>query len=629
MAETHDKIFEFDSIRVEPVKFKAWRGGEELVLEPKTLSVLIFLLENRGRLIEKEELLNAIWQDTFVTENAMAREIAKLRKALGDDAKEAKYIQTVHTKGYRFVAEVTAAELDGNGSSTTFRDDGKPYNARPQTPIRTVLYIALGIIFAVIVISSIAYRRLSTGPSVDQISTIAVIPLINESGDAEMDYLSDGMTEALITNLSQIPHLNMKARNSIFRYKGRDSEVKKMASELDVKAVLLGRINQRSQGVILRLELLDAKSEEVIWSQKYERSSADLPLLHGIIARDVGIRLRSRLSSVDETKISRTYTSNLDAYEHYLRGRFHLTKRTEENIKKAILEFEAAKELDPAYPLAYVGLADAYWLLGPYGKISSTDSLPIAMGFAQRAIEIDDTVGAAHASLAVIYDNLWRWDEAGKEYERAIELDPNYGNVHLRYASYLQKMGQLEQSFAEIERAHDLDPVTYMMLLGEVSSVKGEHDLAIERFKKTIELDPGNWHAYSQLGMSFIDSGRGDEAIIELQTAVNLSARSNIALGNLGYGYAKTGDSEKALGIKKELEDRYQKRETPGFYLAGICAALGDKDGAFEWLEKDFQERSGELPRIRSSRKHATLRNDPRFNNLLQRIGLPALDNAY
>ncbi len=457
-----------------------------------------------------------------------------------------------------------------------------------------------------------------------QIESIAVLPFVNEGGNADTEYLSDGMTETLISSLSQIPKLNVKARSSVFRYKGKETDLQKIAQELNVQAILNGRVVQRGDQLILNLELVDVKTENVIWSEQYNRKQADLVLLQTEIARDVSNKLRVKLSDADEQRLAKNYTANPEAYQLYLRGRFYWNKRTAENLKKAIEQFKAAADKDPNYALPYVGLADSYALLEQYTGTPPSETLPQAKAYAELALQIDDSLAEAHTSLGFVNYNLWQWAEAEKEFKRAIELNPNYPTARHWYYIYLRDMGRFDEALVEIKRAQELDPLSLVInaSLTRAYLLKGDVNSCIEQTKKMIELHPNYAPNHGFLGLAYIKQGRHTEALAEMQKAVELE-RSSTSLTFLAYANAISGKYLEANAIIMELEGRYAKREALGRDLAAVYAALGKNDQAFAWLEKDFQVRSGDLSSITGLPTFDSLRNDPRYAGLLRRMNLP------
>jgi TolB-like protein len=457
-----------------------------------------------------------------------------------------------------------------------------------------------------------------------QIESIAVMPFVNESGSADVEYLSDGMTETLIKSLSELPNLNVKPRSTVFRYKGKDTDMKTIGKELNVEAILNGRVIQRGDQLTLSLELVDVQNDKVLWTESYNRKQSDLVSLQSEIAKDVSTKLTAKLSGADEAKVTKTSTANPEAYQAYLKGRYYWNRRTAENIKKAIAQFKAATDRDPNYALAYAGLADCYVSLNGYAGTPLSETIPQAKAFAERAIAIDDQLGEPHASLGRVNEQLWQWAEAEREYKRAIELSPNYAPAYSGYFNLLNALGRSDEAFAMIKRAQQLDPLSSVIGTHVSFSyqLRNDHNASIENTRKIIELDPGFSGAYWVLGMSFLKQGHNADAIANFEKAVELSNRDTFALAGLGYGYAVTERRTEANAIAKDLEERYARKESNGFYVACVYAGLGDKNKAFFWLGNDFQNKE-DLGNIGSALQLESLRDDPRYAGLLKRMGLP------
>ena len=474
------------------------------------------------------------------------------------------------------------------------------------------------------IISATAYFGFFAN-SVKQIESIAVMPFINASGNPDVEYLSDGMTETLIKSLSELPNLNVKPRSSVFRYKGKDTEMKTIGKELNVEAILNGRVIQRGEQLTLSLELIDVQNDKVLWTESYQRKQSDLVFLQSEIAKDVSTKLKSKLSGADEAKVTKTSTANPEAYQAYLKGRYYWNRRTAENITKAIEQFKAATDRDPNYALAYAGLADCYGLLPLYAGTPNSEAIPQAKVFAERAIAIDDQLAEPHASLGLIYQKLWKWAEAEREFKRAIELNPNYATSYHWYSILLRNLGRFVESAQMIEKAKELDPLSIVIgaNVSQIYMIQKDFKEMAENSLKLIELDPNNSGGYSYLGFAYLKLGRDTEAIANFEKAVELMNRASISLSNLGYGYAVTGKRSDANAIIMELEESYARKESSGGSIAEVYAGLGDKDKAFEWLEKDFQSRNGEITDIRWYMQFESLRDDPRYKDLLKRMGLP------
>jgi serine/threonine protein kinase/Flp pilus assembly protein TadD len=483
-------------------------------------------------------------------------------------------------------------------------------------------YLLIGLFGLIVLFGSFfAYRSLT---ATKQIESIAVLPFTSESGNADIEYLSDGMTETLIKSLSNLSNLNVKPRSSVFRYKGKDTDLRTIAGELEVQAILNGHVVERGDGLMLSLELIDVQRNSVIWTEQYNRNTSELVSLQSDIARDVLSELETKLSKTDLQKATKSYTNNNEAYQLYLKGRFYWNQRTGENLKKAIEEFGAAVKLDPNYALAYVGLADSYSLLEQYTGALPSETLPQAKAYAELAVQIDEQLAEAHTSLGFVFYSLWKWDEAEKEFKRAIELNPKYPTARHWYYIYLREVGRYDEALAEIKRAQELDPMSLVInvSLTRAYLLTGDVNSFIEQSKRIMELHPNYAPNYSYLGLAYVKQERHAEAIAEARKAVELE-RSGLTLSVLGYINAVSGKQSEAKAILKELEERHARRAALGREVAAVYAGLGENDQAFAWLERDLNVRSGELAAMTAMPVYDSLRKDRRYADLLRRMNLP------
>ncbi len=483
----------------------------------------------------------------------------------------------------------------------------------------------IGVLLVGVILTVGYFAFVFRGPSTKQINSIAVMPFVNESGNADVEYLSDGMTETLIKSLSNLSSLDVKPRSSVFRYKGKDTDLQTIAKELNVQAILNGRVVQRGDQLTLSLELVDVQKNSVIWTEQYQRKQSDLVSLQSEIAKDVSTNLKAKLSGAEETKVTKTATADPEAYQAYLKGRYYWNRRTAENLKKAIEQFKAATDRDPNYALAFGGLADCYAVLTEYAGTPTSETLPQSKAYAERALTIDGQLAEAHATLGVVNEYSWQWGEAEKEFKRAIELNPNYPTAYHWYSIFLRDMGRNDEAATAIKRAQELDPLSSIIgvNVSRMYGVQNNHEASIENSLKTIELDPNFGPAYEYLALAYLKRGRNAEAIAAAEKAVDLSNRSGISVGDLGQVYAVVGKRAEAIDKIKELEEKYTRKEALGAYIAAVYVGLGDKDKAFEWLERDFQARNGKLAEIRWQIQFEPLRDDPRFKDLIKRMGLP------
>jgi TolB-like protein len=470
----------------------------------------------------------------------------------------------------------------------------------------------------VLVIAAISYGfyEYSRRP----IESIAVMPFINETGDSNLEYLSDGIPGTLIKSLSHVPNLAVK---SSFYYKGKEISPKKIGEELNVQTVLLGRVAQHGDELILNLELVNTQTQDVIWSEGYNRKLSDLILLQGEIAKDVSTKLNLKLSGADEAKVTKISTANPDAYRAYLEGRFFWNQRKAESFNEAIRQFEAAKDKDPNYALAYAGLADCYALLPEYAGTPNSKSIPQAKEYAYDAIAHDDQLSEPHASLGYVYRLSRQWTESEQEFTQAIKLDPKNATAYQWYSLLLRDLGRFDEAASMIKQAYESDPLSLVILLNvsEIHLIQNDYNASIKNSLEIIKHFPTHAGGYDYLGMSYLKQGSDADGIANLEKAVELSNRASWALMDLGYGYGVTRNHPKAIAIVKELEERYPEKSTAR-NIAAVYAGLGNKDKAFEWLKKADQN-AEELGPIRWQILFESLREDQRYKDLLKGMGLP------
>ena len=457
----------------------------------------------------------------------------------------------------------------------------------------------------------------------EQIDSLAVLPFENGSEDPEAEYFSDGVTETIISSLSQLPDIKVISRNAAFHYKGQKIDSEAVGRELGVEALVLGRIVQRGGDISISAELVRTRDSGQIWGAQYQRKAADIFSIQEDMAREISEALRYQLTAEQEQRLTRQHTASSEAYQAYLRGRYHWNQRTEQGFRRAIVRFQEAIEKDPGYALAYSGLADTYSILGFY-FVSPTEAFPKAKSAAERALEFDDTLAEAHTSVAwvrLFYD--WKFAEAEREFQRAVELNPTYATAPQWYSAYLQIMQRHNEAIESVRLAVELDPLSLIINAdyGSWLGFAGRHEEAAEQLRRTLELDP-NWAVgYLRLGWNYADQGSVEEAIRAYEKAAGLSG-GRIGLGPLGHAYAKSGRIDEAQAVLGRLEEL----STTGYIsppdMASVYAGLGDLDRSFEWLEKAYQQRSYELLFLRAFPAGKDLAADPRFADLMRRIGL-------
>ncbi|MEP6603055.1 MAG: tetratricopeptide repeat protein [Spartobacteria bacterium] len=454
--------------------------------------------------------------------------------------------------------------------------------------------------------------------------SIAVLPFENASNDPNAEYLSEGISEALINSLTELQQLRVIARSTAFHYKGKDVDPRRVGRELGVATVLTGRVRQMQDALSVQVDLVDATTGAQLWGAGYDRKISDVIAVKQAIAREVTEKLKLRLSSEDQRRLVKRDTTNAEAYQFYLRGRYFWNRRTPDGIKQAIGQFQQAIERDPNFALGYAGLADSYSLLPQYTGVPSSEVMPKVRAAADRALQIDDSLAEAHTSSAYAYQLNWQWAQAEQEFRRALSLNPNYPTAHHWFCIYLYVNGQVDDALREIKRAQELDPLSPIISanVAIVLLLKNDTDAAIEQCQRIIELNPNHLSGYDWLSQAYLKQRRYVEAIALREKAVELSQRSGPQLSVLGYLYAVAGRRTEALGIVKELEEKYVKHETDGQSVGVVYDGLGDQNQAFAWLEKDFQQRSAELQFIMVRPQFEHLRRDPRVADLIRRMGL-------
>ncbi|MFY9583658.1 MAG: protein kinase [Candidatus Acidiferrales bacterium] len=492
--------------------------------------------------------------------------------------------------------------------------------ARPWWRRKTALGIGGVALAALLAVGG--YLMRGRGQAID---SVAVLPFVNVSADPNTEYLSDGITESIINNLSQLPGLRVMARSTVFRYKGKDADPQKVGQELRVGAVLAGRLQQRGDTLIVQAELVDVDKGAQLWGDQYNRKLADVFAVQQEISQQISEKLRVRLTGEDKTRMAKRSTTDPEAYQLYLKGRSYLNRRTEEGAKKAIEYFSQAIERDPSYAQGYAGLADGYIILENEGGMPGIEAFSKARAAALKALALDDTLAEAHTSLAGVKEaHDWDFVGAEKEYKRAIELNPNYSLAHLWYSLFLDEMSRLDEAMMEIKKAREVDPLSLPINrnIGIYLFHSRRYEEAIAQYRSVIEMDPNFATAHEGLANVYAQTGRYQEAMLEWQKAETLRGEKELAA--VWGKYAASDDYRGALRTVVELLEERAKRKYVDPNSIALCyVRLGDKNRAFQWLEKAFQEHSGSLPNLNSGPVYDPIRSDPRFADLLRRIGLP------
>lgn len=632
MSEQIKHFYEFGPFRLDPLKRRLIREGEPVRLTPKALDLLLVLVEASGRTVEKDELLEKVWAGTVVEENNLNQNITALRKSLGDSRQDSQYIATIPGVGYRFIADVR--KIDGEtgrrgGAETERSGDKSPVSPLPHLPVVRSFFLRYGIVVLVpvFVVGALAYA-LYKRERRPVITSIMVLPLENLSENPEQEYFADGITDALIGDLARIGGLHVISRTSSMHYKGTKKSLPEIAREINVDAVVEGTVQRSGDRVMIRAQLIHVASDKHLWVQDYVREMRDVLDLQSEIAQAIAREVQIKMTPAEKERFIARHPVRPKAFDEYLQGRYlYWNRRTPENLNKAIVHFQNAVKEDPNFAQGYVALADSYSAIGTVqvGAVPPVEARSLAEQAATKALEIDDALAEAHGALANVKHYNLDWTGAEQDFKRALELNQNYANAHNFYAGYLMCRGRVDESIAASNRARELDPFSL-----SISAQRGfllenarRYDEAIAQLRVVIAMDPNHYSAYWILGHTYAANRQFDEAIGAAQKAVDLSERTPGALGILGLAYGLADRKAEAKKVLDELLKLNESRYVTPAALVNVYIGLGDKDKAFEWLEKAYQERSNFVAYLKVFPILDPLRSDPRFNDLLRRVGLP------
>jgi len=575
------------------------------------MQVLVILAEHSGLVASKEQILARVWPDTFVSDEVLTRAISELRKAFEDNPQQPKYIQTIPKGGYRLVAPVVREPTEHASWLAVHR--------------KNVATIAAAILLAAAA-SLYALRAREHAASKTAITSLAVLPLTNLSGDAGQDYFADGMTDELITRLSNISALRVISRTSVMHYKGTQKTIPEIARELNVDAVMEGAVQRSGDRVRVSAQLIETRTDRHLWAESYDRDLRDVLALEGEVSSAIAREVQLQLTPTEHARLSDKGTLSPEAHEAYLKGSYYWNKLTEEDVRKSVTYFEEAIRLAPRFAPAYASLAFSYNLLASDEYVAPQDGFPKAKELARKALDLDQNLAGAHAALGyALYLFDWNWAAAEAEFRRANELEPNGQGARGVYALYLSSMGRHEEAIAEMKRVVELDPLAVLALwnLGSLYWDAGQPEQAAEQFRKILEIDSNSPDGHQGLGITYAMEKRYDNAIAELQQAVKLSGQDVWMKASLGYAYAVAGRKKAAREVLSDLERTSKRKYVSGYLIATVYAGLGDKEAAFHWLEAAFENRDCQMPQLRNEPSFESLRSDPRFGGLVRRVGLP------
>ena len=638
--------FEFDSRAC-----RLRRSGRVLKLERIPMEILAVLVEQRGQLVSREHIVERIWgKDVFLdTDNSINGAIRKVRQALRDNPEEPRFIQTVTGRGYRFIApvidhEVQTPEVQREvqrvevvpGPQPQLEPQPQPESPAPEPltvkPVRSRWWVVFAICIALMVaLGAYLWSRsqMRRVPSNGRLM-LAVLPFENLTGDASQDYFSDGMTEEMIARLGSLDplHLGVIARTSVMQYKHNKETLDQIGRELGVQYALEGSF-RRDPGGGLRItaQLIKVQDQSHLWVRQYDREPGNLLAIQGDIAQEIANEIEFRIGSNERTKPADRASlspSESAAYELYLKGRFFSNKRTVQGLRQASEYFQQAVAKDPQYAPAYAGLAESYALMGAYSGSPQVEYIAKARTAVKRALELDEGLPEAHTALAVIAQNYdWDWATAEKEYRRAIQLNPNYATGHHWYAECLALQGRFGEAFPEIESARQLDPLSLIIAAdyGAILYFSRQYDRAIEQFRSVLDMEP-NFPRAHMLVWAYTQKGMFADALADAEAWRQTDSSPNWSWVMIAYVSGRSGDQARA---KLALE-RLKRVETHGaldpLSFAVAYIGMGNNDQALGWLEKACAERSSSLTALKVDPTYDPLRNDPRFQELVRRVGL-------
>jgi TolB-like protein/DNA-binding winged helix-turn-helix (wHTH) protein/Tfp pilus assembly protein PilF len=588
------------------------RNGRIVRVEPKIMQVLVAMAEHPGDVVSKEQLFLSVWRGTFVTDEVLTRSISELRKVFEDNPREPTYIQTIPKGGYRLLAPVEAGTEAGVETPSLSLWQNKSW---------TIISIAAILLIATI--SSVHLLRdrqkAASGP---RITSLAVLPLSDLSGDTAQDYFVDGLTDELITRLSKIQALRIISRTSVMHYKGTKKTIPEIARELDVDAVVEGTVFRSGDRVRISAQLIRALGDQHMWAESYERDLRDVLALQADVAGRIAAEINTQVTPQERSSVA-AYVKLEDpqAYDAYLKGQYYWNKFTEDGMRKAVVSFEQAIQLNPHYAPAYAGLAHAYHELAYY--VEPKEVMPKGKAAALRALELDENDAGAHAALGWIkwhYD--WDWSGAEKEYRRALEINPGNSLARAQYADYLDAMGSVLEGLQEHKIVLELDPLSLIARtnFGGAYAAAGRYDEAAEQYRKTLELDANFVPAHADLGEFYAKQGKFPEALAHLKLATQLDSDLGFE-EDLAMVYAVSGNRKEARQILHRLVVLSHKRYVPSLGIALIFSALGEQDESCRWLEKAYDAHDSYLAGIKNDPYFIGPKSTPCFQEVRRRIG--------
>jgi DNA-binding winged helix-turn-helix (wHTH) protein/TolB-like protein len=643
------ETYDFGDFRVNvPGRELRRASGDVIPLTPRVFDLLLALIEARGRVVSKNELLESVWVDCIVEESNLSQSIFVLRKALGDNAANPKFIRTIPLKGYRFIASVNpeSSEIDPYHSSKKgFVDDTHLTDLihdRAETPAlgktlqspaakswsmllsSRLMLVSLGILslFVLLLLGGFFRSPLKRNDS------IAVLPFVNKRSDPNMDYLSDGFSESVTNTFSRISVLRVPASSVVSKYKGVDIDPIKIGSDLAVGSVLVGNIEQDGETINIHVELVGALDGTLLWGETYKRKSSDMLGVPEEIARRVSERLHLEINSADQSRLSRRYTQNGEAYVLYLKGRFFWRKYTKDGLRSAIEYYNQALAIDPNYALAYAGISDCFNMMGSASQMAPSEAFIPARNAAMKALELDNDLAEAHLALAwtrFAFD--WQWDAAEIEFRRAIELNPNHPQSHFWYSILLDATGRFDEALNEIQRAYELDPIYLERGMGTALYLSRRYDDAINFYKKSLESNPNNINTHWFLDITYRVTGKYSEALSALERSIRIEdAQSEKQDISGSPSFSRVDFSQGYYSVERQMIriylDESERQYVSPRNIADSYIAIHDKENAILWLNKGNEIHAAGMYLLAVDPVWDDLRTDPRFQEILRKMNL-------
>ena len=625
MANKEQCLYELGPFRIDPGERLLLREGRPLPLTAKAFDTLLVLVHSGGHLVEKAELMNAVWGDSCVEESNLAVTVSMLRKALGDEGEKRKYIQTVAKRGYRLIGTVRRVPEEAEAAPIVPAVAERP-TARSAWG-RAVVPLKIAVLVLASLVGAATWMRLHNARgAVPAIRSLAVLPFhtLTPASDTQ-DYLGLGIADALITRLGSTGRVVVRPTSAVMRYASGVPDPLAAGREQKVDAILDGRIQSLPDRVRVTVQLVRVTDGASLWADTFEDTPQRVFALEDAVAERIADSMSIGLSREQKRRMVRRQTEDATAYQLYLRGRYFWNKRTKEGLQRSISYYDQAVAHDSKYALAYAGLADSYGLLGSYGVESASQADPRAKAAAVKALQLDDSLAEAHSSLGMIsFFDEWNWPAAEREFQRAIALNPDYSIVHTWYGLNLAALGRFDEALTQVRRAQALDPLSLIVDtdVGRILYLSRDYGQAVEAYRKVLDLDPNFGRAHTRLGMALAAEREFGPAREEFRKALQLSGPDPYIDGLLGYTEALSGNREAARQLLRQLLQRSHREYVPPFSMALICVGLGDRQAALDWLDRAYQDHSTLMVYAKTDPLLDPLRSEPRFAALLQRMNL-------